>query len=207
MSMGPLEASKPWNTRDIAGSFRFLQRAWRLAVDERTGELLLASTRDDALEKLLHRASKKVGEDIERLAFNTAIATLIEVVNAATRATTLASAADGGLTRDQLIRFVKLLAPFAPHFAEEIWHKLGCADALATASWPTVDATLLVDDEIELAVQLCGKVKTRLLVPSSADASAIEKMALADPKVIEMLAGKTPKKIIVVPGRLVNIVA
>ncbi|RLS45845.1 MAG: leucine--tRNA ligase, partial [Planctomycetota bacterium] len=160
-----------------------------------------------ALEKLLHRASKKVGEDIERLAFNTAIATLIEVVNAATRATTLASASDGGLTRDQLIRFVKLLAPFAPHFAEEIWHKLGCADALATAAWPTVDAALLVDDEVELAVQLCGKVKTRLRVPSSADAAAIEKLALADPKVIEMLAGKTPKKIIVVAGRLVNIVA
>jgi leucyl-tRNA synthetase len=207
MSMGPLEASKPWNTRDIAGSFRFLQRAWRLAVDERTGELLLATKPDGAIEKLLHRASKKVGEDIERLAFNTAIATLIEVVNAATRATTLASSADGGLTRDQLIRFVKLLAPFAPHFAEEIWHKLGCADALATAAWPIVDAALLVDDEVELAVQLCGKVKTRLRVPSSADASAIEKLALADPKVIEMLAGKTPKKIIVVAGRLVNIVA
>ena len=207
MSMGPLEASKPWNTRDIAGSFRFLQRAWRLAVDERTGELLLATKPDAALEKLLHRASKKVGEDIERLAFNTAIATLIEVVNAATRSTTLASATDGGLTRDQLIRFVKLLAPFAPHFAEEIWNKLGCPEALATASWPTFDAALLVDDEIELAVQLCGKVKTRLLVPSSADAAAIEKMALADPKVIEMLAGKTPKKIIVVPGRLVNFVA
>ena len=207
MSMGPLEASKPWNTRDIAGSFRFLQRAWRLAVDERTGELLLAAKCDATLEKLLHRASKKVGEDIERLAFNTAIATLIEVVNAATRSTTLASADEGGLTRDQLIRFVKLLAPFAPHFAEEIWHKLGCAEALSTASWPTVDTTLLIDDEIELAVQLCGKVKTRLLVPSTADANAIEKMALADPKVIEMLAGKTPKKIIVVPGRLVNIVA
>ena len=207
MSMGPLEASKPWNTRDIAGSFRFLQRAWRLAVDERTGELLLAAKCDATLEKLLHRASKKVGEDIERLAFNTAIATLIEVVNAATRSTTLASADDGGLTRDQLIRFVKLLAPFAPHFAEEIWHKLGCAEALSTASWPTVDTTLLIDDEIELAVQLCGKVKTRLLVPSTADVNAIEKMALADPKVIEMLAGKTPKKIIVVPGRLVNIVA
>ena len=207
MSMGPLEASKPWNTRDIAGSFRFLQRAWRLAVDERTGELLLAAKCDTELEKLLHRASKKVGEDIERLAFNTAIATLIEVVNAATRSTTLLSAADGGLTRDQLIRFVKLLAPFAPHFAEEIWNKLGCTEALSTASWPTVDATLLIDDEIELAVQLCGKVKMRLLVPSNADANAIEKMALADPKVIEMLAGKTPKKIIVVPGRLVNIVA
>ncbi|MEI6274273.1 MAG: class I tRNA ligase family protein, partial [Phycisphaerae bacterium] len=117
MSMGPLEASKPWNTRDIAGSFRFLQRAWRLAVDERTGELVLATKPDGAIEKLLHRASKKVGEDIERLAFNTAIATLIEVVNAATRSTTLASVSDGGLTRDQLIRFVKLLAPFAPHFA------------------------------------------------------------------------------------------
>ena len=207
MSMGPLEASKPWNTRDIAGSFRFLQRAWRLAVDERTGELLLATKPDGAIEKLLHRASKKVGEDIERLAFNTAIATLIEVVNAATRSTTLASVSDGGLTRDQLIRFVKLLAPFAPHFAEEIWNKLGCTEALATASWPTFNAALLVDDEIELAVQLCGKVKTRLLVPSSADAAAIEKMALADPKVIEMLAGKTPKKIIVVPGRLVNFVA
>ncbi|MCE9619292.1 MAG: leucine--tRNA ligase [Planctomycetes bacterium] len=207
MSMGPLEASKPWNTRDIAGSFRFLQRAWRLAVDEHTGELLLAAEADPAIEKLLHRATKKVGEDIDRLAFNTAIAALIEVVNAATRSTSSSNAPQGGLTRDQLIRFVKLLAPFAPHFCEEIWSKLGEREALACAPWPAFDAALLVDDEVELAVQLSGKVKTHLRVPSSADAASIERMALAEPKILELLAGRAPKKIIIVPGRLINIVA
>jgi leucyl-tRNA synthetase len=207
MSMGPLEASKPWNTRDIAGSFRFLQRAWRLAVDERSGELRLAAKPDPAVEKLLHRATKKVGEDIERLAFNTAVAALIEVVNAATRPASPENSSQGGLTREQLARFVQLLAPFAPHFAEEIWHKLGRADPLAAAPWPAVDAAQLVDDEVELAVQLSGKVKTHLRVPTSADAASIERMVLAEPKVLELLAGRTPKKVIVVPGRLINIVA
>jgi leucyl-tRNA synthetase len=123
MYMGPLEASKPWNMRDIGGQFRFLQRTWRLVVNEDSGELLLREQPDAETEQLLHRTIAKVEQDIERLAFNTAIAALVKLVNRAT--------ASGGLTRDQLNRFVRVLGPFAPHIAEELWHKLGEATSVA----------------------------------------------------------------------------
>ncbi len=206
MYMGPLEASKPWNTRDIAGVFRFLQRAWRVAVCERTGELLLAAKASDEIERLLHRATKKVADDIERLAFNTAIATLIEVVNAATRPTEMTDPTQGGMTRDQLDRFTRLLAPFAPHMAEEIWSKLGHATSVSRAEWPTFDAAMLVDSSVQLAVQVAGKVKAHLTVPADASAADVERLALAEPKIAELLGGKPPRKIVVVPKRLVNIV-
>jgi glutathione S-transferase len=207
MYMGPLEASKPWNTRDIAGVFRFLQRAWRVAIDERTGELLLAAAPNADVERLLHRTTKKVADDIERLAFNTGIAALIEVVNAATRPTEMTDPTQGGMTRDQLDRFTRLLAPFAPHMAEEIWQKLGHATSITQASWPTFDAAMLQDTTVELAVQVAGKVKAHLTVPADASSADVERLALAEPKIMELLGGKAPRKIIVVPDRLVNIVA
>lgn len=206
MYLGPLEASKPWNPRDIVGVFRFLQRAWRVAVDERTGELLLAAERDAALERRLHRAIHKVGEDIERLAFNTAIAALIELVNAATRPTSMTDPTKGGFTRDQLERFAILLSPFAPHMAEELWARLGNAPSIATAAWPSCDAAMLVDDSVELPVQIQGKVKARLVVPANADAAAIEALVLADAEVQRQIAGRPIRKIVVVPGRMVNVV-
>jgi leucyl-tRNA synthetase len=206
MYMGPLEASKPWNTRDIAGVFRFLQRAWRVAIDERTGELLLAAAPNADVERLLHRTTKKVADDIERLAFNTGIAALIEVVNAATRPTEMTDPTQGGMTRDQLDRFTRLLAPFAPHMAEEIWQKLGHATSITQASWPTFDAAMLQDTTVELAVQVAGKVKAHLTVPADASSADVERLALAEPKIMELLGGKAPRKIIVVPRRLVNIV-
>ncbi|MFM7807235.1 MAG: leucine--tRNA ligase, partial [Planctomycetota bacterium] len=206
MYMGPLEASKPWNTRDIAGVFRFLQRAWRVAVCERTGELLLAAKTSDEIERLLHRATKKVADDIERLAFNTAIAALIEVVNAATRPTEMTDPTQGGMTREQLDRFTRLLAPFAPHMAEEIWAKLGHATSVTGAAWPAFDAAMLVDSSVQLAVQVAGKVKAHLTVPADASAADVERLALAEPKIVELLGGKPPRKIVVVPKRLVNIV-
>ncbi len=210
MYLGPLEASKPWNTRDIVGVFRFLQRAWRLAIDERTGEVLLAAQPDPKIEKLLHRATHKVADDIERLAFNTAIATLIEVVNAATRPSDMADPTQGGMTRGQLERFTCLLAPFAPHMAEELWHRLGHrsgrADSVVVATWPAFDPGLLVDDEVEIPVQVQGKVRARVLVPAKSSAAEIEAKVLADPEVQKHLGGKAPKKVIVVPGRMVNLV-
>ena len=206
MYMGPLEASKPWNTRDIAGVFRFLQRAWRVAIDERTGELLLAAAPNADVERLLHRTTKKVADDIERLAFNTGIAALIEVVNAATRPTEMTDPTQGGMTRDQLDRFTRLLAPFAPHMAEEIWQKLGHATSITQASWPTFDAAMLQDTTVELALQVAGKVKAHLTVPADASSADVERLALAEPKIMELLGGKAPRKIIVVPKRLVNIV-
>ncbi len=206
MYMGPLEQSKPWNTRDIVGSFRFLQRAWRLVIDERTGEPLFAAAADATLERLLHRTIHKVGEAIERLSFNTAIAALIELTNAATRPTTMTDLTLGGFDRNQSERFVLLLAPFAPHIAEELWHRLGHSTSVTSAAWPAHDPAMLVDDEIELPVQIQGKVKARVTVPAKASAAEVEAIVLADSDVQRLLGGKPPKKIIVVLGRMVNLV-
>jgi leucyl-tRNA synthetase len=215
MYMGPLDASKPWNPRDIGGLHRFLQRTWRVLVSEETGHLRLADAPDMKLERLLHRLIAKVEHDIERLAFNTAIATMIEFVNAATAADPTAagggSAAQAGssrgvLTREQVRRFVLALAPFVPHLAEEVWRKLGHASSVTHAPWPDHDEAMLRDQEVEIPISLMGKVKSRVVVPADADAKVIEAAALAEPKIVELLAGKPIKKVIVVPGKMVNIV-
>ncbi len=199
MYMGPLEATKPWNPRDIVGVFRFLQRVWRLVVNEDTGELALAHSSNDEVERALHGTIAKVGKDIERLAMNTAIASMIELVNTAT--------SRGGLTRDQLERFVVVLSPFAPHIAEELWSKLGHEPSLADAPWPDHDESMLVKDQIELPVQIRGKVRAKLMIAADADAKLTEQLVLADPKVQAALGGMTVRKVIVVPGKIVNIVA
>ncbi len=201
MYMGPLEAAKPWNTRDIVGPFRFLQRVWRLAVDQDTGDLRIraAADADAHVEKQLHRMIAKVGDDIDRLSFNTAIAAMIEFTNTAT--------SSGGLTADQLQRFLIVLSPFAPHIAEELWHRAGNDGLVMCQSWPGFDDAMLHDDEIELPVQIMGKVRGRIMVPADADQQAIEQMAMNDDHVSEMLEGKTIRKVIVVPGKIINIVA
>jgi leucyl-tRNA synthetase len=209
MYMGPLEASKPWNTRDIAGVFRFLQRTWRLAIDERTGDVLLARAADPAVERLLHRTIRKVGQDIERMAFNTAIAAMIELVNAATRPTQMTDPADGGLERSQMERFLRILAPFAPHMAEELWDRLGwraSRGSVSAQAWPAFDSAMLEDDEVEMPVQIMGKLRARVRVPAGADAAAIEAIVLASAEVQQHLGGKAPRKVIVVPKRMVNLV-
>ena len=206
MYMGPLEASKPWNTRDIIGVHRFLQRAWRLAIDESSGEVLCATNSDPKIEKLLHRTIHKVAEDIERLSFNTAIAAMIELVNAATRPTEVTDRTQCGMTRDQLTRFAAMLWPFAPHIADELGSRLGVAGGFYGTKWPAHDPAMLVDNELEMPVQIQGKIKARLMVPTSADAAAIEALALAHAEVIAAIAGRAVKKVIVVPGRMVNIV-
>jgi leucyl-tRNA synthetase len=213
MYLGPLEASKPWNTRDIIGLFRFLQRAWRLCVNEQTGELRLAPSANVAVERQLHRAIAKVAPDIERLAFNTAIAALIEFVNVATKAAEGSGGVGGAassvaaLTKDQMERFALVMAPFTPHIAEELWSKLGHDEMLAYESWPEVDPAMLVEDAVEIVVQILGKVRGKVTVPAGADEKALEAAALGDEKIKAQLEGKTVKKVIVVPGRLVNIVA
>jgi leucyl-tRNA synthetase len=199
MYMGPLDASKPWNTRDISGLLRFLQRTWRALIDEESGQLTLTAAASPEVEKQLHRSIAKVQADIERLAFNTAIAAMIGFVNTAT--------AEGGMTKDQAERFVRVLAPFAPHMAEELWNKLGHTTLVSLAEWPSYDEAQLQDDQVEVPVQISGKVRHRLMVPSAADAKAMEALALADAKVKELIAGKTVRKIVVVPGKLINIVA
>ncbi|TVQ75357.1 MAG: leucine--tRNA ligase [Phycisphaeraceae bacterium] len=199
MYLGPLEASKPWNTRDTVGLFRFLQRVWRLVIDENTGNIRTRAEADPETEKALHRTIAKVGEDIERLAFNTAIAAMIEFVNLAFKA--------DGLTEDQIDRFARILSPFAPHLAEEVWERLGRTPAAADQAWPAYEASMLVDDEVEIPVQILGKVRAKITVPADADEKAVEAAALANDRIAELLDGKTVRKVIVIPGRLVNIVA
>ena len=206
MYMGPLDATKPWNTRDTVGLFRFIQKLWRLAVDVRTGALRLADAPDEAVERRLHRMIAKVGPDIEKLAFNTAIAAMIEFVNAASSA---GESGVGALTRSQLDRFVRALSPFTPHVAEELWDKLHgrSRGSVAHADWPGYDEAMLSDDTVEIPVQIMGKVRSKVVVPAGADNATMEKAALADERIAGLLAGKTVRKVIVVPGRLVNIVA
>ncbi len=196
MYMGPLEASKPWNTRDIIGLYRLLQKIWRLCVEETTGELKLVDTADDAVEKQLHRMISKIGDDIEKLSFNTAIAAIFEFVNLAK-----------GLTHDQMDRFVRVLAPFTPHVAEELYHKLGNEGSVAHSAWPSYDESMLVDDEIVIPIQVMGKLRSKIHAAPDTDAKTLEAMALADERIQELIEGKTVRKIVVVPGRLVNIVA
>lgn len=199
MYLGPLEASKPWNTRDTVGLFRFLQRVWRLVIDENTGNIRTRAEADPDTEKALHRTIAKVGEDIERLSFNTAIAAMIEFVNLAFKA--------DGLTADQIDRFARILSPFAPHIAEEVWERLGRTPAVADQAWPAYEASMLVDDEVEIPVQILGKVRAKITVPADADEKTVEAAALASDRIAALLEGKTVRKVIVIPGRLVNIVA
>jgi leucyl-tRNA synthetase len=198
MYMGPLEASKPWNTKDTVGCFRFLQRAWRLVVDEGTGALKLLDKADPDVEKQLHRVIAKVDADVPRLAFNTAIASLIELVNLATQR--------GGLTAGQLERFCLVLSPLAPHMAEELWSRLGRTEPLAWQAFPVADPAMLVDAEVEVPVQVNGKVRSKIVVAAGADRAALERAALEDPRVKEAVGVGSVKKVIVVPGKMVNVV-
>jgi len=198
MYMGPLEQAKPWNPRDIVGLFRFLQRVWRLAVDEATGELRLAEKGDVAIERELHRTAARVATDVERLSLNTAIAAMIEFVNVASKV--------GTLSRDQLERFAVIISPFAPHMAEELHARLGHEGTIAFTPWPAVDEKMLVDDTVEVPVQINGKVKGRITVAANADQNAMQQAALADEKLAEFLAGKTIRKVIAVPGKILNLV-
>ena len=201
MYMGPLEASAPWNTRDIVGVFRFLQRVWRLCTDDTTGDLhdSLNDQEDSAVERALHATIAKVTQDIPNLSYNTAIASMIEFVNTAT--------STGKITTDQLDRFVRLLAPFAPHIAQEIYSKIGSEGYIAIASWPEFDANQLVTDTLQLPVQIMGKVRGRVTVPANATDEDVERAALQDPNISAFLENLTIRKVIVVPNKIINIVA
>ena len=203
MSTGPLEASRPWNTRDVVGMQRFLQRLWRNVVDEDSGETHVnASPASEDLRRALHRCIDGVRADMEALRFNTAIAKLIELNNVLTPYV----AEHGACPEEVATPLAKMLAPLCPHMAEELWSRLGNPGTITYEDFPTADASLLASDTIEIPVQINGKVRTRLVVTVGMSQDELKVAAMADAKVQELLAGTTPKKEIIVPGRLVNFV-
>ena len=201
MSMGPLEASRPWATKDVVGAHRFLQRVWRLVVDEEAGTVRAVEHEalDDETLRLLHRTIAGVSDDYAALRNNTAAAKLIEYTNHLTK--------QGVTARTALEPLVLMAAPLAPHLAEELWKQLGHDTSLAHGPFPVADPQYLVEDTVEYPVQVNGKVRGHVTVAADADADTLETAALADEKVQAFLAGAMPKKVIVVAGRLVNIVA
>jgi len=205
MFMGPIEQAKPWSPKGVEGVYRFLGRAWRLImVENQEGEWVQGDTLTDdppspTLRKTLHKAIKKITEDIEGMRFNTAISELMILVN---ELTTLEKR-----PRPVLKTFAVLLAPFAPHVAEEIWEKLGGENSLNWEPWPKWEEKFLVEQEVEIVIQINGKVRGKLMVPTGIDSAAQEKLAREKSPVDSWTAGKPIRKVISVPGKLINFVA
>jgi leucyl-tRNA synthetase len=192
---------KPWNTRGVEGTHRFLNRVWRLvaaADGDGLNETVQDSPPSSAQLQSLHQTIAKVTDDIENLRFNTAIAALMEFTNTATKWPTL--------PRDIAELFVLILAPLAPHIAEELWERLGHEDSLAYAAWPEADAALLKTDTIEVPVQVNGKMRGRIEIPADATEDLVLKLAREDSNVARNLEGKQVTRAIYVPGRIVNFV-
>lgn len=201
MFMGPLDASIAWSENGLDGSRRFLDRVYRLFVDEETGKVndKVLDNENAELEVSYNYTVKKVSEDIEVLGFNTAISQLMVFVNDCYKAKYI--------PRKYALGFIQLLAPFAPHLAEEMWEIYGNTESVSYVAWPTFDETKLVSDTVEIVVQLMGKVKTKLDVKKDLTSAELEQIVLADEEVKALIEGKQVMKVIVVPGRLVNIVA
>src|SRR5699024_2535670 len=201
MSMGPLDTSRPWATKDVVGAQRFLQRLWRLAIDENTGELTVtdAELNDEDL-KQLNRTIAGIRDDYDNLRANTAVAKLIEYTNYLTKHY------GKGVPRAAIEPALIMTAPVAPHIAEELWNKLGHDGTITFVDFPTFDEKWLKDDEIEIPIQVMGKVKSRVSVLADADEDTVLAAALADEKIVALIDGKNVVKKIYVPGRMVNLV-
>jgi leucyl-tRNA synthetase len=203
MFMGPLEQVKPWQTSGVEGVYRFLSRVWRMIVDDRAEQVVLDSAVQDIPAtpqqlRVLHRTIRAVTDDIERMAFNTAISRMMEFTNAMSDQEVRA--------KSVLEQFVLLLSPFAPHIAEELWSALGHTTTLAYEPWPVAAPQWLVEDAVEVPVQVNGKLRARLVVPVGTTGEVLQATAEADEAVQRQLEGKTVVRVIVVPGRLVNFV-
>jgi leucyl-tRNA synthetase len=203
MFSGPLEQSRPWDAKAIVGPYRLLQRLWRVVVDETTGEVHV----DDGAEvppdlnRHLHKTIHAVREGYESLRFNTSIARITELNNAVTQAYP-----HGGAPRAMADALVLMIAPLAPHIAEELWSRLGHDTSLAWAQFPVADEALLVDDTVEVPVQINGKLRGVIVAPAGSDAATLEALARADDKVAAVLNGRQTRRVVAVPGRLVNFV-
>ena len=194
MFMGPLEVSKPWSDAGVEGARRFLNRVWNFFTEE--GNVVDEAT--PALEKLYHKSVKKVTEDFEKLAFNTAISQMMIFVNAVYK--------EGKCSREYAEGMIKMLSPICPHICEEIWETLGHTETIAYESWPTYDESKPADDEVEMIVQINGKVRGKIMVAVDTDKDEVLALAKADEKVAAAIEGKTVVKEIVVPNKIVNIV-
>jgi leucyl-tRNA synthetase len=200
MAMGPLDVSRPWDTRAVVGQYRLLQRLWRNVVDETTGEVTVVDTEaDEATLRALHKAIDGAGGDLADLRFNTAIAKITELNNHLTKV-------GGPLSRSVAERLVLLIAPLAPHIAEELWHKLGHTDSVVHQDFPVADPAYVVDESVTCVVQIKGKVKARLEVPPSISDEELQALALGDTAVVAALGGAGIRKVIVRAPKLVNIV-
>lgn len=200
MAMGPLDVSRPWDTRAVIGQYRLLQRIWRNVVDEATGATTVVDGEaDEATLRALHKAVDGVTQDMAGLRFNTAIAKVTELNNHLTKA-------GGPLPRSVAESLVLLVAPLAPHVAEELWHRLGHEDSVTLRAFPVADPAYVVDETVTCVVQVKGKVKARLEVPPSISDTELEALALADPGVVAALGGAGIRKVIVRAPKLVNIV-
>jgi leucyl-tRNA synthetase len=201
MFMGPLEQTKPWSMSGVEGVFRFLARVWRMITDDKSDEIKLnpavteTEPTDDQL-RILHKTIKAVTEGIEKLSFNTAISRMMEFTNELS----------GQNVRPKSVMepFVLLLSPFAPHLAEELWQLLGHENTLAYEPWPKHDESKMIESEIEIPVQIKGKVRGRVMIPADADQETM--ISLAKEAVADHLAGKDLIKTIAVPGKMVNFV-
>jgi leucyl-tRNA synthetase len=203
MFMGPLEAVKPWSTKGVEGVHRFLARAWRMIVDAEAEEVRLdprvrevGVTPEQA--KVVARTIAAVTDDLEAFRFNTALSRLMEFTNFFT--------AQEVRPRTAMETFALLLSPMAPHLGEELWQALGHTTSLAYEPWPGFDPALLKDEEVEVPVQINGKIRARVVVPADADGSAIESAARQDERIAALIEGKTIRKVVVVAGKLVNFV-
>jgi leucyl-tRNA synthetase len=197
MFMGPLEQVKPWQTSGCDGIYRFLGRVWRLFLDEDTGALRSFGETSREVRKALHVAIKESTEGIEALRLNTPVAKMMELVNACR----------GQLpARDDAEAFLKVLSPYAPHIAEELWSRMGHSESVANAAWPAWDPAALLDDTQIFAVQVLGKLRGSVEMPRGATQDQVVATALADANVARWLEGREIKKTVFVPGRLVNFV-
>lgn len=194
MFMGPLEATKPWSTKGVEGARRFLDRVYRMFT-----EIVTIDNQNTALERVYHQTVKKVTEDIENLRFNTAIAQMMIFVNEVYKAP--------NVPQEYLENFLKLLNPFAPHLTEELWEFLGHQGTIAYEPWPTYDEAKIIHDEVTIIVQVNGKLRDRLIVARDTDAKELENLALSNERIQGFFKGMTVQKVIVVPNKLVNIVA
>ncbi|NOX55199.1 MAG: class I tRNA ligase family protein, partial [Planctomycetes bacterium] len=203
MFMGPLEATKPWSMSGVDGVYRFLGRVWRMIADEAAEDVRLNPAVQEVdptpqQQRLLHKTIKAVTEDIEKLSFNTAISRMMEFVNE--------MGTQEPRPKSAMETFVLLLSPFAPHIAEELWELLGHDQTLAYEPWPEYDESLLAEAEIEIPVQVNGKLRGRITVPANADQETMRQAAEQHEAVARHLTGKTIVKVITVPGRMVNFV-